>query len=222
VSDPVTYTAVLPASDETVLFVSGLLAAERRRLGTRRGRRALGCNGNGAVTGSAAGSTDYDQFTVAYLQDVSGDLTGDGQPETVVMLGCTPQPSNFSVFEVQVFTASHTLLAELPSPATLKPPTPAAPGVRRSHPDDHPGRDPLLPDALLHRHRHPRLRPLPAPDCAVAVERAAIQPRRLNGHGCRGCSPPARSSRLPWHRGAPLRNAVAPSGQQRMQGTVSR
>src|SRR3954463_9525379 len=43
VSDPVTYTAVLPAPDETVLFVSALLAAERRRRGTRRGRRALGC-----------------------------------------------------------------------------------------------------------------------------------------------------------------------------------
>src|SRR3954462_15850111 len=44
VSDPVIYTAVLPALDKTVLFVSGLLAAERRRRGTRRGRRrALGC-----------------------------------------------------------------------------------------------------------------------------------------------------------------------------------
>src|SRR3954470_2918000 len=43
VSDPVTSTAVLPAPDETVLFVSGLLAAARRRRGTRRGRRALGC-----------------------------------------------------------------------------------------------------------------------------------------------------------------------------------
>jgi hypothetical protein len=43
VSDPVIYTAVLPAPDKTVLFVSGLLAAERRRRGTRRGRRALGC-----------------------------------------------------------------------------------------------------------------------------------------------------------------------------------
>jgi len=42
-SDPVTYTAVLPVSDETVLLVSGLLAAQRRRRGTRRGRRALGC-----------------------------------------------------------------------------------------------------------------------------------------------------------------------------------
>src|SRR3954471_17182157 len=43
VSDPVTYTAVLPVPDETVLFVSALLAAERRGRGTRRGRRALGC-----------------------------------------------------------------------------------------------------------------------------------------------------------------------------------
>src|SRR3954454_24846540 len=43
VSDPVTSTAVLPAPDETVLFVSGLLAAGRRRRGTRRVRRALGC-----------------------------------------------------------------------------------------------------------------------------------------------------------------------------------
>jgi DDE superfamily endonuclease len=43
VSDPVSYTAVLPVAEETVLFVSGLLAAERRRRGTRSRRRALGC-----------------------------------------------------------------------------------------------------------------------------------------------------------------------------------
>src|SRR3954465_6026014 len=42
-SDPVTYSAVLPVSEETVLFVSGLLAVERRRRGTRGRRRALGC-----------------------------------------------------------------------------------------------------------------------------------------------------------------------------------
>jgi len=42
VSDPVICTAVLPVSEETVLFVSGLLAAERRRRGTRGRRRALG------------------------------------------------------------------------------------------------------------------------------------------------------------------------------------
>ena len=42
-SDPVTYSAVLPVSEETVLFVSALLAADRRRRRTRPKRRALGC-----------------------------------------------------------------------------------------------------------------------------------------------------------------------------------
>jgi hypothetical protein len=43
VSDPVIYTAVLPVAEETVHFVSRLLAAERRRRGTRGRRRALSC-----------------------------------------------------------------------------------------------------------------------------------------------------------------------------------
>ena len=42
-SDPVTYTAVLPVGESTVAFVSRLLGAERRRRGTRGRRRALGC-----------------------------------------------------------------------------------------------------------------------------------------------------------------------------------
>ncbi|HEX2073703.1 MAG TPA: transposase family protein [Geodermatophilus sp.] len=40
---PVSYTAVLPVAEETVSFVSGLLAVEQRRRRTRRRRRALGC-----------------------------------------------------------------------------------------------------------------------------------------------------------------------------------
>jgi DDE superfamily endonuclease len=43
VSSSVTYSAALDMRRETVLFVSGLLHAERRRRGTRKGRRALGC-----------------------------------------------------------------------------------------------------------------------------------------------------------------------------------
>ena len=38
----VTYTAVLDVSEDSVLFLSGLLHAERVRLGTRTGTRALG------------------------------------------------------------------------------------------------------------------------------------------------------------------------------------
>ena len=48
-SDPVSYTAVLPARESTVLFVSGLLAVERRRRGTRGRRRALGCYGQAVL-----------------------------------------------------------------------------------------------------------------------------------------------------------------------------
>jgi DDE superfamily endonuclease len=43
VYDSVSYTAVLPVAEESVLFVSALLAAERRRRRTRPKRRALGC-----------------------------------------------------------------------------------------------------------------------------------------------------------------------------------
>jgi hypothetical protein len=43
VSDPVTYTAVLPLDEDTVQFVSALLAADRRRRRIRPKRRALGC-----------------------------------------------------------------------------------------------------------------------------------------------------------------------------------
>jgi hypothetical protein len=44
VSDPVIYTAVLPVDEDTVQFVSALLAADRRRRRTRPKRRALGCH----------------------------------------------------------------------------------------------------------------------------------------------------------------------------------
>jgi hypothetical protein len=43
VSDPVTYTAVLPVDEGSVQFVSALLAADRRQRRTRPKRRALGC-----------------------------------------------------------------------------------------------------------------------------------------------------------------------------------
>jgi hypothetical protein len=39
----VTYTATLPVSEDTMVFVSDLLHAQRRRLGTRAGTRSLGC-----------------------------------------------------------------------------------------------------------------------------------------------------------------------------------
>jgi hypothetical protein len=43
VATSVAYTALLTVRQETVLFLAGLLDAERTRRGTRRGRRVLGC-----------------------------------------------------------------------------------------------------------------------------------------------------------------------------------
>jgi hypothetical protein len=43
VATSVSYTAVLTVREQTVLFVSGLLHAERQRRGTRAGTRKLGC-----------------------------------------------------------------------------------------------------------------------------------------------------------------------------------
>ena len=39
----VSYTAVLDIREETVYFLARLLMLRRAELGTRRGRRALGC-----------------------------------------------------------------------------------------------------------------------------------------------------------------------------------
>jgi hypothetical protein len=49
VSSSITYSATLDMRRETVLFVSRLLHAERRRRGTRNGRRALGCFAQGVL-----------------------------------------------------------------------------------------------------------------------------------------------------------------------------
>src|SRR4051812_38455771 len=46
VSDPVTYTAVLPIGESTVARVARLSEVERRRRGTQAGRRALTCRGH--------------------------------------------------------------------------------------------------------------------------------------------------------------------------------
>jgi hypothetical protein len=77
-------------------------------------------NGLATVSGQAAGSPDYDYFDVRYQASVTGDLDGDGSPETVVLLQCSPQPSNFTVQEVLVLHSDGTLLGKLPRGDALK------------------------------------------------------------------------------------------------------
>jgi murein DD-endopeptidase MepM/ murein hydrolase activator NlpD len=77
-------------------------------------------NGSATVSGQTAGSPDYDYFDVQYQASVTGDLDGDGSPETAVLLRCSPQPSNFTVQEVLVLHPDGNLLGKLPGGDSLK------------------------------------------------------------------------------------------------------
>jgi hypothetical protein len=76
---------------------------------------------NGVAQASAAGGgpLHYDHFDVRYEAEASGDIDGDGVPDAVVLLMCSPQPSNGSVEEVQVISPSRGRIGVLPSSTTL-------------------------------------------------------------------------------------------------------
>jgi murein DD-endopeptidase MepM/ murein hydrolase activator NlpD len=77
-------------------------------------------DGAATISGTTAGSTDYDQFEVQYQSSADGDVDGDGSQETAVLLRCSPQPSNFTVQEVLVLHADGSLMGKLPDGASLK------------------------------------------------------------------------------------------------------
>ncbi|MGY1695095.1 MULTISPECIES: hypothetical protein [unclassified Geodermatophilus] len=76
----------------------------------------------GTARVSADGSRPpyYDHYEVRWVTSARGDVDGDGEPDAVVLLQCSPQPSNGVVEEVQVFAASGERLGLLPSPRTLR------------------------------------------------------------------------------------------------------
>jgi hypothetical protein len=84
-------------------------------------------NGAALVPADPSRSPYYDHYDVRFEGEATGDVDGDGQPDTVVLLQCSPQPSNGIVEEVQVFAASGERLGLLPSPLTLREATILAP-----------------------------------------------------------------------------------------------
>jgi len=130
--------------------------------------------GAGRAPADVGDTPYYDHFDVRYEADASGDIDGDGKPDTVVLLRCSPQPSNGFVEEVQVFSPARGRLGVLPSPSTL----PEAVGIGAAV---RPGR--AVGRSRRHRGGHegvragglPCHRPVRACDRALALGRAAVR-----------------------------------------------
>jgi hypothetical protein len=83
--------------------------------------------GTARVPADASRSPYYEYYDVRFVAGASGDVDGDDEPDTVVLLHCSPQPSNGVLEEVQVFAADGSRLGLLPSPRTLRESTVLAP-----------------------------------------------------------------------------------------------
>jgi hypothetical protein len=77
-------------------------------------------NGAARVPTDVSQTPYYDYFDVRFEAAASGDLAGIGAPATVVLLQCSPQPSNGILEEAQVFAADRHRVGVLPSPKTLR------------------------------------------------------------------------------------------------------
>ncbi|MEU2349879.1 hypothetical protein [Modestobacter sp. NPDC049651] len=62
----------------------------------------------------------YQYLDVELQATATGDVDGDGTPDTVVLLQCSPQPSNGAAQEVHVFRADGAELGVLPSASDLQ------------------------------------------------------------------------------------------------------
>ena len=84
------------------------------------GFRATVVGGTARVPADASRPPHYDHYDIGVRATATGDVDDDGAPDTVVLLDCSPQPSNGIVQEVQIFSSAGHLLGTLPSPRSLE------------------------------------------------------------------------------------------------------
>lgn len=84
------------------------------------GFRAQVVDGRASVPADGTRPPYYDHYEVRVVDTAAGDLDADGGAETVVLLTCSPQPSNGVLQEVLVLASRGRLLGSLPSPRTLQ------------------------------------------------------------------------------------------------------
>ncbi len=91
------------------------------------GLRATVVDGRARVAADGSRAPFYDHYDVRVTATATGDVDGDGAPDAVVLLECSPQPSNGIVQEVQMFSSNGSPLGALPSPRTLEGDAPLPP-----------------------------------------------------------------------------------------------
>jgi hypothetical protein len=91
------------------------------------GFRATVVDGVARVAADGSRPPNYEHYDIQVLATAGGDVDGDGAADAVVLLECSPQPSNFIVQEVQLFSSSGRPLGALPSPRTLEGDAPLPP-----------------------------------------------------------------------------------------------
>lgn len=91
------------------------------------GFRATVVDGSARVTADGSRPPAYDFYDVRVVSTADGNLDGAGAADTVVLLECSPQPSNGIVQEVLVFSSSARPIGVLPSPRTLQGDAPLPP-----------------------------------------------------------------------------------------------
>ena len=84
------------------------------------GFRATVVDGAARVPADGSRPPYYDHYDVRVTATASGDVDGDGAPDAVVLLDCSPQPSNGIVQEVWLFSSTGRALGALPSPRSLR------------------------------------------------------------------------------------------------------
>lgn len=91
------------------------------------GFRASVADGTASVPADGSRPPYYDSYEVRVVATAEGDVDGQGGADTVVLLECSPQPSNGIVQEVLVFSSSGGRLGTLPSPRSLQGEAPLPP-----------------------------------------------------------------------------------------------
>jgi hypothetical protein len=84
------------------------------------GFRATVVDGSARVPADGSRPPHYEHYDIRITATASGDVDGDGASDAVVLLDCSPQPSNGVVQEVQIFSSTGRPLGALPSPRTLR------------------------------------------------------------------------------------------------------